>query len=124
MPESYEDIQIIDDDKLADPSEYLADIPARLISGVLGLMAFTVACLTGLMAGNPGYVILVRAMIAMLICTFLGRILGIVGEICIREYVSTYKSTRPRPQKPAQLVALEKAKHEHERVVAHMKNAA
>jgi len=124
MNESYQSIKIIDDDKLSDPSEYLADIPARLISGVLGLMAFMVACLTGLMAGNPGFVILTRAMLAMLLCTVIGRILGIVGEICIREYVSKYKDSRPRPQKPSQLVELERAKLEHDRVVAHMKKAA
>lgn len=123
MRESYEDIQIIDDDKLTDPSQYLADIPARLISGVLGLMAFMVACLTGLLAGNPGSVILVRAMLAMLLCTLIGRVLGIVGEIGIREFVTNYKSARPRPQMPSQLIELDQAKREHERVVAHMKKA-
>lgn len=123
MGESYQDIEILDDDKLADPSEYLADIPARLISGVMGLMGFVVACATGLMAGNPGYVILVRAMLAMLVCTIIGRILGTVGEVCIREYVMKYKNSRPRPQKPLQLVELEEAQREHKRVAAHLKNA-
>lgn len=123
MPESYQDVEILDDEKLANPSEYLADIPARLISGVLGLMAFVVACITGLMAGNPGYVILTRAMLAMLVCTIIGRVLGIVGEICICEYVARYKSARPRPPKPSQLVELDREREEHNRVVAHLKNA-
>ena len=124
MANSYDDIQVVDDEKLADPGEYLADIPARLVSGVLGLMAFMLACVVGLFAGNPGYVILVRAMIAMVVCAIIGRILGMVGEVCVREYVLRYKSDRPRPQKPTQLVELERAKRAHEQVVARMKNAA
>lgn len=124
MAESYEDIEIIDDSKLVDPSEYLADIPARLISGVMGLMAFMVACVVGLIAGNPGYVILVRAMLAMLVCTLIGRVLGTVGEICVHEFVTRYKSDRPRPEKPRQLVELEEARKAHDEMVERMKKAA
>lgn len=122
--QEYEDIEIVDDEQLTDPHEYLADIPARLISGVLGLMAFVLACVVGLLAGNPGFVILTRAILAMLVCALVGRFLGIVGEVCVREFVERYKSERPRPRKPQQLVRLEQAKQEHEQVVRSMKKAA
>lgn len=124
MGGTVEKIEIPDDGKLADPRQYLADIPARLISGVLGLMAFVLASVVGLIAGNPGFVILTRALVAMFVCAIIGRVLGVVGEVCVREYVTRYKSDRPRPQKPQQLVELERAKEAHEQVVQSMKKAA
>jgi len=124
MTEQYDDIEILEDPPLADPAEYLADVPTRLISGVLGLMGFVVACVVGLLAGNPGYVILLRAMLAMLICMLVGRVLGLMGEICVREYVTKYKSDRPEPRKPQQLVELDRTKRAHEEVVQRMKKAA
>ncbi|MFG0314459.1 MAG: hypothetical protein ACF8LL_09775 [Phycisphaerales bacterium] len=123
MAEVYEDIEIVEDEGLVDPSEYLADIPATLISGVFGLTAFMLTCFVGLLAGNPGHVILLRAMVAMLVCAVIGRVLGIAGEICIREFVSKYKSTRPRPRKPQELLTLEAEQREHDRAVQHMKKS-
>lgn len=124
MPSRPETTEIPDDRELSDPRKYLADIPARLISGVLGLMAFVLACGVGLIAGNPGFVILSRALVAMFVCAIIGRVLGMVGEVCVREYVTRYKSDRPRPQKPKQLVELEQAKEAHEQMVQSMKKAA
>ena len=128
MAQSYADVEVLDDapgveapEQLVDPSEYLADIPRTLISGVLGLTAFMLACFIGIFAGNPGYVILVRAMVAMVICVIIGRILGAIGEICIREYVTKYKSDRPRPRKPEQLAKLEAELREIDRAAEHMK---
>jgi hypothetical protein len=128
MPQSFADVEILDDgvqaepvEQLVDPSEYLADIPRTLTSGVLGLAAFMLACFVGLLAGNPGYVILVRAMVAMVICVLIGRVLGAIGEVCIREYVTKYKSDRPRPRKPEQLRKLEAELREIDRAAEHMK---
>jgi hypothetical protein len=124
MSTQFGDIEILPgDSELANPREYLADVPASLISGVFGLLAFVLACTVGVIAQNPGYVILLRAMIAMLICAVIGRILGTVGEICIQEFVVKYKSGRPVPKRPQQLLDLEEKQREHERAVEHMKNA-
>ena len=124
MPENAGDIEILSEgESLADPREYLADIPASLISGVLGLMGFMLACVVGVLASNPGYIILIRAILAMLICAIIGRILGTIGEICIREYVTNYKTGRPEPKRPQDLVDLENKQLEHERLVEHMKKA-
>lgn len=123
MPQDFTDIEIVDDSGLADPSEYLADVPSGMISGVLGMMGFTIACLVGLMAENPGYVILLRAMLAMVVCAIIGRVLGTVGETCVREFVTIYKSDRPKPKKPKQLVELEAARRAHQDVVQTMKKS-
>ncbi len=124
MPESKSDYDFLSEENpLADPREYLADIPASLISGVLGLVAFMLSCIIGLLAQNPGHVILIRAMIAMLICTIIGRVLGTVGEICIHEFAVKYKTNRPKPQRPQQLIELEERQREHERAVEHMKKS-
>lgn len=124
MPESAGDIEILPEgEPLADPREYLADIPASLISGVLGLMAFMLACIVGVLAENPGYIILMRAMIAMLICAMIGRVLGTAGEICVQEFVIKYKSRRPQPKRPQELIDLENEQLEHARVVERMKKA-
>lgn len=120
----YADIEIVDDSPLADPSEYLADIPTKLTSGVLGLMGFMTAAVVGLMAGNPGVVILARALVAMFICAFVGRILGSVGEVCVREYVNRYKSDRPEPTKPQELINLDMEHQAHDTMVKNMKKAA
>lgn len=120
----FADIEIVDDAPLADPSEYLADIPTKLTSGVLGLMGFMTAAVVGLMAGNPGVVILARALVAMLICAFVGRILGSVGEVCVREYVNRYKSDRPEPTKPQELINLDMEHQAHDTMVKNMKKAA
>jgi hypothetical protein len=123
MSGQHSDIEILQEEsELVDPREYLADIPATLISGVFGLVAFMLACVVGVIAQNPGYVILLRAMLAMLICTIIGRIIGTVGEICIQEYVVKYKSRRPQPSRPQELVDLEAKSLEHARAVEHMKN--
>jgi len=109
---------------LIDPSEYMADVSTRLASGVLGLMGFVTALLVGLFAGNPVIVILLRAILAMFICSIIGRMLGSVGEICVREFVTKYKSDRPQPIKPKELVDLDKEQQDHETVVKTMKKAA
>lgn len=116
--------EIPDNDALIDPSEYLADIPMRLVSGLLGLMGFSTSIVIGMIAGNPASVILIRAMIAMFFCAIVGRLLGAIGEVCVREFVVKYKSDRPQPKKPEQLLELDREKRAHEKVVKNMKKAA
>jgi len=121
---SSSDVEIVDNDSLIDPSEYLADVSTQLVSGVLGLMGFTTALLVGLLAGNPAIAILGRALLAMLLCALVGRLLGSVGEVCVREYVTKYKSDRPQPNKPKELVELDLKQEAHESVMNSMKKAA
>ena len=121
------DIEIVEDGDLgpmANPEEYLADLPSRLMSSVLGFMGFSTASLFGIFAGNPGLIILTRAMVAMVVCALIGRALGSVGEICVREFLDHYKAERPVPEKPSELVELDQAKMAHESLVSSMKKAA
>ena len=121
----YADIEIIDDSKdLPDPTDYLADVPTKLISGVLGLMGFATAAVVGLLANNPGLVIIGRALVAMLVCSFIGRLLGMVGEVCVREFVEHYKTGRPIPRMPQELIDLQEEQAVHASVVKNMKKAA
>ena len=120
----FSDIEIVEDHELADPSEYLADIPTKLVSGVLGLMGFMTASVVGLLAGNPGFIIIGRAMVAMLCCAFVGRILGAVGQVCVREFVERYKIDRPQPSKPQALMDLDRKNRAHDSMIKNMKKAA
>lgn len=124
MPDPFQDVEIVDESELPDPREYLADIPAKLISGILGLMGFMTACIVGLAAGNTAIVILLRAILAMFACAIIGRVLGVVGEICAREFMDKYKADNPRPEKPQQLLDLDREMREHEEAVQSMKKAA
>ncbi len=115
---------IPDNESLADSSQYMADVSTHLVSGVLGLMGFTTALVVGLIAGNSGLVILTRALVALFLCAIVGRLLGAVGEVCVREFVTKYKSDRPQPIKPRELVDLDREQRVHESVVDSMKKAA
>ncbi len=115
---------IPDNESLADSSQYMADVSTQLVSSVLGLMGFMTALVVGLMAGNPGLVILMRALVAMFVCAIVGRLLGAAGEVCVWEFAAKYKSDRPQPVKPRELVDLDREQRVHESVVDSMKKAA
>lgn len=100
------------------------DVPARVISSVLGLMGFFTALMVGLIAGNTGVTIVLRALLAMAICAVVGRIIGAVGEVCVREYLEKYKTDRPMPVLPDQLQRLYQERAEDEALRDRMKKAA
>jgi len=81
----------------------VSDDPARVVAGVLGLTAFVTAALVGLAIGNPGSVILTRALLAMIVCALVGRALGAAGKRCVREYLDSFKSDHPIPEMPGAL---------------------
>jgi hypothetical protein len=70
------------------------DVP-KLFAGCSGLAAFAIAILAGLAADNTADTILVRAVVSMAACFFLGSLLGLAAEAAIRE------SLRPRADIPA-----------------------
>jgi hypothetical protein len=87
-------------------------------------MGFFTALLVGLVAGNPGLVIISRAILSMLVCAVVGRILGTVGEICVREFLTKYKADRPTPALPEKLKRLYKAREDNRLLRDKMKRAA
>jgi len=118
------DVDIIPDEPPNTDGDVKPDVPARVISGVIGLMGFFTALLVGLAAGNPGVTIVLRALLAMAICAVVGRIIGTAGEICVREFLKDYKGDRPKPVLPDQLQKLYKIRAADEAIRDQMKKAA
>ncbi|MFK7758808.1 MAG: hypothetical protein AB8C13_02545 [Phycisphaerales bacterium] len=100
------------------------DAPAKVISSIMGLMGFATSLVLGLLAGNPGLVILGRAMLMLAICTVIGRILGTVGEMCVREFLNKYKSDHPTPVLPEQLARLYADRAREESIRERMRKSA
>lgn len=72
-------------------------IPARLIATCFALVAFAAATAVGLAADNPAGTILKRALIAMLICWFIGRLVGQVAQRAVQDHIDAYKVENPIP---------------------------
>ncbi|MBL4592161.1 MAG: hypothetical protein JKY96_09415 [Phycisphaerales bacterium] len=104
--------------------DYLADVPTKVISGSMGLVAFALTAGIGIWAGNSAMVTLTRALVACAICAFVGRILGMMGEVCVKEFVNNYKADRPSPLLPEELQQLERERAAHGQVVDEMRKKA
>ena len=57
----------------------------RLVSGSLALLAFSVAILAGVWAGNDSYTILFRAWWAMILFLIFGALIGWIAKVIIDE---------------------------------------
>ena len=124
--QSVSDVEEISDVELVEHADgdVKPDVPARVISSVIGLMGFFTALVAGLIAGNPGLVIVTRALLALLICAVIGRILGTAGEYCVRDFLKKYKADRPTPELPLQLQKLYKQRADDQAVRESMKKSA
>jgi hypothetical protein len=61
------------------------DVPvARIIGSSVGLIAFAVAILAGLLVGNPADAIIQRALVSMVACCVGGFLVGLVCEHVVR----------------------------------------
>ncbi|MEM7755562.1 MAG: hypothetical protein AAF297_07980 [Planctomycetota bacterium] len=69
--------------------------PAKLIAAVVGLSSFIAAIGAGWLAGNPGVIVLLRALVCMAVGDALGRVLGWVTEVTAGEYLESYKASNP-----------------------------
>ncbi len=63
----------------------------RMTSVQIGLLAFAVAGLAGVYAGNPVTVILLRALLAMLVGTVIGQIAGWTAKLVLRDHLQRKK---------------------------------
>ena len=59
----------------------------KVVGGILGTVAFSVACIVGLLAGNDMTTVLSRALIAMLIFFAFGFVLGLMGRKLVDEHM-------------------------------------
>ncbi len=104
--------------------DYLADVPSRVVSGSMGLVAFALAAGVGLWAGNSALVILTRALVACALCAIIGRVLGAMGEACIGDFIGKYRGDNPKPVMPEELRQLESDRAAHGQVVDEMRKKA
>lgn len=90
----------------------------------MGLCAFAMVVFIGLVAGNDPVTTLGRALIGMVACSFVGRLIGHMGARSAAEFIDRYKAERPAPQPPAELLRLQSQRDRHKEIVAEMKRAA
>lgn len=80
-------------------------IPTKIIAANVGLTAFAVALVAGLAADNPLEDIVIRAMIAMMVCHGVGYFVGSVMERALRDSLQEYKVKAAAAQAAAQQAA-------------------
>jgi len=68
---------------------------SRLIAAVMGLSSFALAVLAGMVAGNPGVVTLLRALVCMAAGFAVGHVLGWAAAVAASEYLKSYREARP-----------------------------
>lgn len=69
--------------------------PSKVLAAVLGLTAFSIAVVAGLLAGVPGQTVLARALVSMMVCYPVGLVLGLVAGRAISEYLDRYRQEHP-----------------------------
>ena len=72
-------------------------IAATTVAGAFALTAFAVAVLAGLGSGNPATSVLVRALMAMLVCYPIGLALGTIAQRLVQDEVERHRATNPEP---------------------------
>ena len=74
---------------------------SRAVAGCFALAAFAVAVVAGLAGGNTPSAILVRALIAMIVCYPLGLVIGLVCQHVIEEHVKARPDAHVAPARGA-----------------------
>lgn len=72
----------------------------RVIAACFALSAFGVAVVAGLAAGNDAAQILLRAVAALVICSFAGQALGLICEGVIRAHIVNESGLRVHGGEP------------------------
>jgi len=73
-------------------------MPTKVIAASLALVAFALAILLGLFAGNTAATTIGRALIVMVVCYLVGQLIGYVGRTAMTEHVERYKRDHPMPE--------------------------
>ncbi len=78
---------------------------SKLFGSVFGLAAFAVAVVGGIAAGNAAPRVLMTALVSMMVCYFVGTLLGMIAERTVAEHASGYAEARSIPSIPKAEVA-------------------
>ncbi|MHC5027965.1 MAG: hypothetical protein ACYTGR_14515 [Planctomycetota bacterium] len=65
--------------------------PGHVIASCFALSAFVVGLISGLAAQNPAVTVLVRALLAMIICYPLGVLVGVVCQRAVNGHVAAHR---------------------------------
>lgn len=66
----------------------------------MGLAGFATASVAGLATGNEGGVVLGRAIAALLVCSIVGALIGMVGRTAVTEHLASFRASNPPPDRP------------------------
>ena len=78
-------------------------IATKTLASVLALSAFLTAMVAGYFAGNPAPHVLKIAIVSMIVCYFVGVLVGMVSEHAVTEYIGAYRRANPVPDIAAEL---------------------
>ena len=78
---------------------------ARVIATIFALVSFAAALIVGHQAGNPMVTILSRALLIMLGCYLVGRVIGGVAHATVNHHLDHYRAQYPMPEGMAELEA-------------------
>ena len=75
-------------------------IPASTIAGLFALAAFAVAIMAGLASGNPAQSVLMRALLAMVLCYPVGLAVGLIAQQLVQDHVEAHRASHPADELP------------------------
>jgi hypothetical protein len=70
-------------------------VTATTIAGSFAMAAFAVAILAGLSTGNAAASVLLRAVVAMLVCYPIGLVAGGVAQRLVQEHIERFRTDHP-----------------------------
>lgn len=70
----------------------------RVVAVVFALCGFSLAAISGLLASNPAGDVVLRSIIAMIVCNFVGHGAAKCIAHVLDEHVANYKQARPIPE--------------------------
>lgn len=72
--------------------------PSHVIAACFALVSFAAAAMVGAVAGNSATTVLGRALIIMILCWLIGRVIGAVAEQVVDRHIERYKQEHPVPE--------------------------
>jgi hypothetical protein len=67
------------------------------IAATFSLGGFATAAICGLLAGNPAHEVVVRSIIAMVVCNLVGKASASCINFAVEEHLADYTNSRPIP---------------------------
>lgn len=80
-----------------------------MVATCFALTSFAAAVLVGVYAGNDAATVILRAILVMLGCYFVGLIVGAIASRAIEDHITRYKREHPIPQNVQDLQAMQDA---------------